>query len=118
MYLTAACGLLQLQASVSELPRDRSVPAPFGRTRRHRTKTSGPLCKGPRVRAISSSAYGADLLDLFDRYVHGVVSRRKFLDGAQKFSGAGITAAALFRMLSATNTMREISRGEDEDRST
>lgn len=95
------------------------MPAPFGRTRRHRlTKTSGSALQGPRVRAISSSAYGADLLDLFDRYVHGVVSRRKFLDGAQKFSGAGITAAALFRMLSATNTMREISRGEDEDRST
>ena len=66
----------------------------------------------------TASDFPQELLDLFDGYVHGVISRRKFLDGAQKFSGAGITAAALFRMLSATNTMREISRGEDEDRST
>ncbi len=40
-----------------------------------------------------------DLLRLFDRYVHGEISRRDFLDGAQKFAAGGVTAAALFEML-------------------
>jgi len=39
------------------------------------------------------------LLDLFDGYVHGGISRRDFLDGAQKFAVGGVTAAALFQML-------------------
>jgi carboxymethylenebutenolidase len=37
-----------------------------------------------------------ELLDLFGGYVHGVVSRRKFLDRAQKFAAGGLTATALF----------------------
>jgi carboxymethylenebutenolidase len=39
------------------------------------------------------------LLDLFDGYVHGGISRRDFLAGAQKFAVGGVTAAALFQML-------------------
>jgi hypothetical protein len=39
------------------------------------------------------------LLDLFDGYVHGMISRRQFLDGAQRFAIGGVTAAALFQML-------------------
>lgn len=46
-----------------------------------------------------ASDFPQELLDLFDGYVHGVVSRREFLDGAQKFAVGGITAAALFQML-------------------
>ena len=34
-----------------------------------------------------------------DGYVHGRVSRREFLDGAQKFAVGGLTATALFEML-------------------
>ena len=40
-----------------------------------------------------------ELLDLFDGYVHGGISRRQFLDRAQKFALGGVTAAALFQML-------------------
>lgn len=40
-----------------------------------------------------------ELLDLFDRYVHGDIGRREFLDGAQKFAGAGMTAMALWESL-------------------
>ncbi len=39
------------------------------------------------------------LLDLFDAYVHGGISRRAFLDGARKFAIGGLTATALFDML-------------------
>jgi hypothetical protein len=40
-----------------------------------------------------------ELLNLFDGYVHGGISRRQFLDGAQKFAVGGVTAAALLQML-------------------
>ena len=40
-----------------------------------------------------------ELLNLFDRYVHGEIHRREFLDGAQKFAVGGVTAAALLDML-------------------
>jgi carboxymethylenebutenolidase len=40
-----------------------------------------------------------ELLDLFDSYVHGAISRRVFLEGAREFAVGGITASALFEML-------------------
>ena len=46
-----------------------------------------------------ASDFPQDLLRQFDRYVHGEISRRDFLDGAQKFAVGGVTAAALFEML-------------------
>jgi carboxymethylenebutenolidase len=46
-----------------------------------------------------ASDFPQELLGLFDRYVHGGIDRREFLDGAQKFAVGGMTAAALFEML-------------------
>jgi len=44
--------------------------------------------------------YPAELLRLFDDYVHGKVSRRGFLEGAARFATGGVTAAALLAGLS------------------
>ncbi|MFZ1964633.1 MAG: dienelactone hydrolase family protein [Roseiarcus sp.] len=46
-----------------------------------------------------ASDFPQELLNLFDRYVHGEIGRRDFLDGAQKFAIGGVSAAALFQML-------------------
>jgi carboxymethylenebutenolidase len=46
-----------------------------------------------------ASDFDPGLLDLFDRYVHGGVSRREFLDRAKAFAVGGVTAAALFESL-------------------
>jgi carboxymethylenebutenolidase len=46
-----------------------------------------------------ASDFPQELLDLFDGYVHGRMSRRDFLDRAQKFAVGGVTAAALLEML-------------------
>ncbi len=46
-----------------------------------------------------ASDFAQGLLELFDSYVHGGISRRGFLDGAQKFAVGGVTAAALLAML-------------------
>jgi carboxymethylenebutenolidase len=44
--------------------------------------------------------FDQELLILFDAYVHGTIDRRGFLEGAQKFATAGITAGALLAALS------------------
>jgi carboxymethylenebutenolidase len=40
-----------------------------------------------------------ELLNLFDLYVHGGMSRRAFLRSAQAYATAGVSAASLFQML-------------------
>ena len=44
--------------------------------------------------------FDQDLLILFDAYVHGTIDRRGFLERAQKFATAGVTAGALLAALS------------------
>lgn len=47
-----------------------------------------------------ASDFDPGLLQLFDQYVHGGLSRRAFLDEAKRFAVGGITAAALLESLS------------------
>ena len=47
-----------------------------------------------------ASDFDQDLLDLYDRYAHGLIERREFLNKASKFAVGGITAAALLESLS------------------
>ena len=51
----------------------------------------------PRKKA---SDFDPGLLDLFDQYVHGGISRREFLDHAKAFAVGGTSAAALLEALS------------------
>ena len=46
-----------------------------------------------------ASDFDPKLLRLFQKYVHGAISRREFLDGAAKFAVGGLTATALWDML-------------------
>jgi carboxymethylenebutenolidase len=46
-----------------------------------------------------ASDFPQELLNLFDVYVHGGMSRREFLEGARKFAVGGASAAALFETL-------------------
>ena len=43
--------------------------------------------------------YPQELLNLFDRYVHGDIDRRTFLDNSKKFAVGSVTAMALFESL-------------------
>jgi carboxymethylenebutenolidase len=45
------------------------------------------------------SDFDQDLYKLFDRYVHGLIDRRGFLDGAARFAVGGMTAAMLLDAL-------------------
>lgn len=46
-----------------------------------------------------ASEFPQELLNLFDRYVHGDIGRRDFLEGAKKFAVGGWTAAAILESL-------------------
>ena len=47
----------------------------------------------------NASDFPQELLNLFDRYVHGDIDRRAFLDGARNFAVCGLTAIAIFESL-------------------
>jgi carboxymethylenebutenolidase len=47
----------------------------------------------------AASEYPQELLDLFDEYQHGDISRRSFLDGAARFAVGGLTVAMIFESL-------------------
>jgi carboxymethylenebutenolidase len=54
-----------------------------------------------------ASEFDQELLNLFDKYVHGGISRREFMDGARKFAVGGLTAAAIFEALSPNYAFAE-----------
>jgi carboxymethylenebutenolidase len=49
---------------------------------------------------LRASDFPPEVLGLFDQYVHGMIDRRAFLEGAAKFAVAGMTAATMFEQLS------------------
>src|SRR5437762_4743164 len=53
----------------------------------------------PSMERKTASDYPQELLNLFDKYVHGDIDRRAFLDGAQKFAVGGLTAAMIWESL-------------------
>lgn len=49
---------------------------------------------------MTAKDFDQELLDLYDFYAHGVITKREFLDRAGKFAMGGLTAAALLTMMS------------------
>ena len=48
---------------------------------------------------MKATDFPKEVLNLFDEYVHGGISRREFMEGAQKYAVGGMTAVALFEAL-------------------
>lgn len=62
----------------------------------------GILCPqgdSPNMDRKKASDYPQELLNLFDRYVHGDIDRRAFLDGAKRYAVGGVTATAIWESL-------------------
>jgi carboxymethylenebutenolidase len=57
------------------------------------------MASPPRVRKTAAD-FDPEVLRLFDKYVHGGIDRRGFLEGAAKFAVGGVTAAGLLEALS------------------
>lgn len=56
-----------------------------------------------------------ELLDLYDYYAHGKITKREFLDKAEKFTLGGITAAVLLNQLSPNYAFAEQVAIDDAD---
>ena len=56
---------------------------------------------------MTAKDFDQELLDLYDFYAHGKITKREFLDKAGKFAVGGVTAAALLTMLSPDYALAE-----------
>ena len=61
-----------------------------------------------------ASDYPQELIDLFQEYQHGDISRRAFLDGAAKFAVGGLTVAAIFESLKPNYAWAQQVRADDK----
>ena len=62
----------------------------------------------------TASDFHPEVLKLFDRYVHGLVDRRGFLEGAGKYAAAGTTAVGLLEALSPNYAFAEQVTKDDK----
>ena len=62
---------------------------------------------------LTAQDFDQELLVLFDAYVHGGMDRRGFMDKAQKFAKAGVTAAGLLAALSPNFAAGQQVRQDD-----
>ena len=60
-----------------------------------------------------ASDFPPEVLELFDGYVHGRVSRREFLDRAARYAAGGVTAAAFLEMLSPDFALAQQVKPDD-----
>jgi carboxymethylenebutenolidase len=60
-----------------------------------------------------ASDFPQELLNLFDKYVHGDIDRRDFMEGAKKFAAGGLTAAAIFESLRPNYAWAEQIKKDD-----
>ncbi|TBU77430.1 dienelactone hydrolase [Pseudomonas daroniae] len=64
---------------------------------------------------LTAKDFPPELLELYDYYVHGRISRRDFLDRATKFAVGGLTAATLLASLSPDYALAEQVKFTDPD---
>jgi carboxymethylenebutenolidase len=57
---------------------------------------------------LTAADFDPEVLRLFDRYVHGALDRRGFLDGAARFAVGGVSAAGLLEALSPNFAAAEV----------
>ncbi len=62
----------------------------------------------------TAAEYDPQLLSLYDRYVHGDIDRRQFLDDAARFAIGGLTAAALLDSLTPNYAFAQQVAADDE----
>ncbi|WP_372574180.1 YghX family hydrolase [Ruegeria jejuensis] len=64
---------------------------------------------------MTAKDFDQELLDLYDFYAHGKITKREFLDRAGKFAAGGVTAVALLNMLSPNYALAEQVSFNDPD---
>ncbi len=64
---------------------------------------------------MTAKDFDQELLDLYDFYAHGKITKRQFLDRAGKFAVGGLSAVALLNMLSPNYALAEQVSFNDPD---
>lgn len=64
---------------------------------------------------LTAKDFDQELLDLYDYYAHGMITKREFLDRATKFAVGGLTAAALLDLLSPNYALADQVSFTDPD---
>lgn len=64
---------------------------------------------------LTAADFDQELLDLYDFYAHGKITKREFLNNAGKFAVGGVTAIALLDMLSPNYALAEQVSFNDPD---
>lgn len=64
---------------------------------------------------MTAADFDQELLDLYDYYAHGKITKREFLDRAGKFALGGVTAITLLNMLSPNYALAEQVKFTDPD---
>ena len=64
---------------------------------------------------MTASDFPQELLDLYDFYAHGLMSRREFLDKASKFAVGGVTATILLQQLSPNYALAQQVDPDDSE---
>lgn len=65
------------------------------------------------MKRLTSSDFPAELLQLFDKYVHGQIDRRAFLSHASRYTAGGVTAAALLESLAPNYALAQQVPADD-----
>src|SRR5690606_7214760 len=71
--------------------------------------------RSARMTRLTAKDFHPDLLELYDFYVHGRISRRDFLDRAAKYAVGGLTAATILASLSPDYAMAQQVQFTDPD---
>ena len=64
---------------------------------------------------MTAKDFDQDLIELYDFYAHGLISKREFLDRAGKYALGGLTAAAILSMMSPDYALAEQVSFTDPD---
>jgi len=64
---------------------------------------------------MTAKDFDQGLLDLYDYYAHGMITKREFLDGARRYAVGGVTATMLLNMLKPNYAMAEQVSFNDPD---
>ncbi len=67
------------------------------------------------TRRLTASDFDQELLDLYDYYAHGKITKREFLDRAGKWAVGGLTAAAILSTLSPNYALAQQVAEDDDD---
>jgi carboxymethylenebutenolidase len=62
---------------------------------------------------MTAKDFDQELLDLYDFYAHGKITKREFLDKAGRFAVGGVTALALLKMLSPDYALAQQVAADD-----